>query len=172
MEKTQEDWIAEAQVLGKQMFSEFLDVLKVEIDKAVNTESTVTLCLTQQDDPTLILPFQQATLSPLTDIANVLRPVARGIMISWGYEKLALIVPNMQPLDAAPMMRRALEAVSNHHFDGGKEYLTLSVGMASFPEHGLLAEELTVSALDALEAAQAAGGNCVVIAKGPASCEV
>ena len=58
MEKTQEDWIAEAQVLGKQMFSEFLDVLKVEIDKAVNTESTVTLCLTQQDDPTLILPFQ------------------------------------------------------------------------------------------------------------------
>ncbi len=165
MEKTQEQWVAEAQDIGKQIFAEFLERLQQEIDKAVANEEPLTLCLTQEDDQRMLLPFQQATLSPLADISNLLRVEIRGVQIQWGYEKMAFITPEREHVTVAPMVRNGLSAVSEHKFDGEKEHRTVSAGLASFPEHGLLAEELTSAALDALEAAQAAGGNCVMIAK-------
>lgn len=165
MEKTQEQWVAEAIDIGKQMFAEFLERLQKEIDKAVASEEPLTLCLTEEDDPRLILPFQQAEQSPLTDIANLLRVDVRGFLIQWGYEKLAFITPEREHVTVAPMVRNGLAAVANHQFKGEKEHLTVSAGLASFPEHGLIAEELAAAALEALEAAQAAGGNRVIIAQ-------
>jgi diguanylate cyclase (GGDEF)-like protein len=77
----------------------------------------------------------------------------------------AVLLPETEkePVEAhlAKIVRRVHE---RHLTDGGSDILTLSVGVAGFPEDGRTRDELLKSAHQALQTATFRGGNCVVLA--------
>jgi diguanylate cyclase (GGDEF)-like protein len=103
----------------------------------------------------------------LQSLADLLRSHTRptDITCRYGGEEFILVLPDTNLEIAgrrAEELRKAFE-VMVINFQGKNLQATISMGIASFPEHGNTVEELTMQADQALYAAKTAGRNRVVI---------
>ncbi|WP_419741409.1 diguanylate cyclase [Ruegeria sp.] len=88
-----------------------------------------------------------------------------------GGEEFMLILPDNTPDDAvtrAETLRQAVEAVSVRYGDKSLPRITISVGVAHYPAHGTMPQDLMRAADDALYSAKDNGRNQVRVASGHA----
>ncbi|NVO54562.1 diguanylate cyclase [Rhodobacteraceae bacterium B1Z28] len=86
-----------------------------------------------------------------------------------GGEEFTLILPDNTPEDAmtrAEKLRQAVEAVSVRYGEKSLPRITISVGVAHYPAHGTMPQDLMRAADDALYAAKDKGRNQVQVACG------
>ncbi len=105
----------------------------------------------------------QAGDETLRQLAQLLAGEARGedVVCRYGGEEFLVLLPGMPgvaALERAERWRRAFSAIELWS-GGGRIALSLSVGLAFFPQHGRSAEELVRAADLALYRAKAAGRN-------------
>ena len=93
----------------------------------------------------------------LTSARREIDPVART-----GGEEFALILPDTSEREAYLVSERMRTAVQ-HHFADADVPLTMSFGLASFPDHGPSVEALLAAADQALYAAKELGRNRTVV---------
>lgn len=89
-----------------------------------------------------------------------------------GGEEFILILPDNTPDDAltrAERLRQAVEAVTVRYGEKALPRITISVGVAHYPAHGTMPQDLLRAADDALYAAKDKGRNQVQVAKGATS---
>jgi diguanylate cyclase (GGDEF)-like protein/putative nucleotidyltransferase with HDIG domain len=100
----------------------------------------------------------------LVRIAETLGSAKRQIdsVARTGGEEFALILPDTSETGALLVAERVRAAVERD-FAGQLEELTLSLGVACYPEHGTTADELLVAADQAMYAAKQLGRNRAVI---------
>jgi diguanylate cyclase (GGDEF)-like protein len=92
---------------------------------------------------------------------SVLRPC--DIAGLYGGDEAIIAFPETALDDAARLADQLRITVAERHFEhAGKEFsVTISQGLAQFPDHGQTVEDLIAAADGALYAAKAAGRNCV-----------
>jgi len=105
----------------------------------------------------------------LVQVANVLRASCRQVdlVFRYGGEEFAVIMPGTDKQVALRVAERIRDRISTHVFvtkenrplDFG---LTVSIGIASFPEDGISDIDLILAADQALYAAKQRGRNCIV----------
>jgi len=86
------------------------------------------------------------------------------IVCRYGGEEFAIILPQIsreRGLDVAEKLRRNIES---WHFPGIARPVTISVGLASAPQNGILRDEVVAAADAALYEAKQSGRNSVVLA--------
>ncbi|MDP3538155.1 MAG: EAL domain-containing protein [Azonexus sp.] len=102
--------------------------------------------------------------SVLVRTADVVGAMVRSneVLARLGGDEFAIIVPGANLSSAQSMAERLIEAVSQmiFEFNGRRLGLTISLGIALFPEHGETAEELVSHADAAMYQAKHAGKNC------------
>ena len=98
---------------------------------------------------------------------SVLRPF--DIAGLYGGDEAIVVFPETGLADASALAERLRVVVAGHRFEhGGHEFsVSISQGLAQFPDHGRTVEELIASADAALYAAKAAGRNRVETASLP-----
>jgi diguanylate cyclase (GGDEF)-like protein len=106
----------------------------------------------------------------LIEVAGILRRNMREteIVTRYGGEEFALILPQTRAEDALVPAERVRRLVEEHPFaptDGTPLSVTISVGVAGYPEHAAAPEELLQQADAALYAAKEEGRNRVRIAR-------
>lgn len=90
---------------------------------------------------------------------------ASDVACRFGGDEFFLILPECtmeEALRRADAMRRGTEEMAFHPSDARSERVTLSFGVAAFPENGSSREELLAAADKALYAAKRSGRNCVI----------
>ncbi|MGF1664080.1 MAG: diguanylate cyclase, partial [Kineosporiaceae bacterium] len=107
----------------------------------------------------------------LTELARRLSRCVRDIdtVARYGGEEFCLVLPETSPEGAEVVARRVLAAVSGEPFvapGGPPLHVTVSVGVAAFPEHGRTGGEVMRAADRALYAAKRTGRDKVVVASG------
>ncbi len=105
----------------------------------------------------------------MRELGALLRTKVRGgdIACRYGGEEFVLILPEATQPDARQRMESLREAVKQlrvRHEDRLLDTLTLSIGVAAFPEHGHSVEAVLKAADHALYRAKAEGRDCVVTA--------
>ncbi|WP_170343699.1 sensor domain-containing diguanylate cyclase [Ruegeria atlantica] len=86
-----------------------------------------------------------------------------------GGEEFMLILPDNSPEDAmtrAEQLRQAVEAVTVRYGEKALPRITISVGVAHYPAHGTMPQDLMRAADDALYVAKDKGRNQVYVASG------
>ena len=106
----------------------------------------------------------------LREVAAVLRRSVRDVDLCgrYGGEEFVVILPQT-PLDGAKLVaERVREAVAMRGFElrGERREITVSLGVATAPEHGMEARALIGAADEALYASKQAGRNRVTLAGG------
>nr|WP_170759283.1 diguanylate cyclase [Ruegeria lacuscaerulensis] len=89
-----------------------------------------------------------------------------------GGEEFMLILPDNTPDDAvtrAEQLRQAVEAVAVRYGEKSLPRITISVGVAHYPAHGTMPQDLMRAADDALYSAKDRGRNQVQVAGTPAA---
>jgi diguanylate cyclase (GGDEF)-like protein len=87
----------------------------------------------------------------------------------WGGEEFIAILPEQDAMEAVVIAEALRSAVAKHSFTiGGGMHLTCSIGVASFPTHGLQMETLLQSADTAMYGAKRLGRNQVRVIDDPA----
>ncbi|UWQ23623.1 sensor domain-containing diguanylate cyclase [Leisingera aquaemixtae] len=84
-----------------------------------------------------------------------------------GGEEFTLILPGVPPEDAltrAELLRQAVEEITVRYGEKTLPQITISAGVAHYPAHGLLPQDLLRAADEALYAAKAKGRNQVCVA--------
>jgi diguanylate cyclase (GGDEF)-like protein len=107
----------------------------------------------------------------LTELARRLARCVRDIdtVARYGGEEFCLVLPETSPEGAEVVARRVLAAVSGEPFPapgGPPLHVTVSVGVAAYPEHGRTGGEVMRAADRALYAAKRTGRDKVVVAAG------
>jgi diguanylate cyclase (GGDEF)-like protein len=90
---------------------------------------------------------------------------SENMVCRYGGEEFAIIVPEIGAEAAGEMAERLREIVEQTNFDDGKDHkfkITISIGVAAFPESAGTLEQLTKSADIALYAAKEGGRNRVL----------
>ena len=105
--------------------------------------------------------------SVLKQIAAVLRSTVREIdlVAKYGGDEFLLILPHTRQdgaAAAAERVRRAVEATAFPGIAAGE--MTCSIGISTFPDHGVAPEALLAAADEALFAAKRAGRNRIAVA--------
>lgn len=105
----------------------------------------------------------------LKKVATTLRRCLRqaDVLARFGGEEFVVLLPQVSSdgaVDSAERIRASLER-SGIHPGGPRKRVTMSIGLAMFPEHGESAESLLRAADEALYAAKERGRNCVVRAE-------
>lgn len=115
----------------------------------------------------------------LRELGAVLPRFFRGedVVARWGGDELIVGMYGLAEPDACECLGDFVEEVRGRRFDDGTIAVTLSVGVASYPTHGTVVEELYRAADAALSLAKAEGRDRVVPAgreldHGPASVDV
>ncbi|KAA2261354.1 diguanylate cyclase [Solihabitans fulvus] len=108
----------------------------------------------------------------LVEIAARLRGAARAedVLARYGGEEFALLVPDTSQDELPGIAERLRHRVARGPIAVAQDYwvaVTVSVGTASFPEHGVSPSELVATADRALYAAKAAGRDRIVVGDGP-----
>ncbi|MFY0310267.1 diguanylate cyclase [Leisingera sp. D0M16] len=83
-----------------------------------------------------------------------------------GGEEFTLILPGATPEDAvtrAELLRQQVEEITVRYGEKNLPRITISAGVAHFPRHGLIPQELLRAADDALYAAKAKGRNQICV---------
>ena len=105
----------------------------------------------------------------LKEVANLLKNSLRetDIICRFGGDEFAYLLPFSMSTDAKVVAERIKKNIQNYKFLKGmvddEVYLTLSIGIASFPEHGNSEEEILSKADNALFLAKSMGKNKIVI---------
>lgn len=106
----------------------------------------------------------------LRGVAAHLHAVARGRgrAYRWGGgDELVALLVNHTAVEAVAAAERMRSAVAAHRFESIGRAVTISIGVAAYPEGGADAAVLRGHADDALRAAKRAGKNCVVAYAAP-----
>jgi diguanylate cyclase (GGDEF)-like protein/PAS domain S-box-containing protein len=109
----------------------------------------------------------------LRELGSLLQSQVRGsdIACRYGGEEFAVILPDA-PLAAAQeradAIRKSVKHIDLKHHGQALGAITLSIGVAVFPDHGEAPYSLVRTADQALYRAKAAGRDCVVLAETPA----
>ena len=114
----------------------------------------------------------QAGDQVLTKVADVLRDSVREIDCAarYGGEEFVVLLPETGAAGAADVAERIRSRLAQESFSGGA--ITLSIGVAEFPEHGENPETLIAGADAALYRAKREGRDRVILANGvPAGVE-
>lgn len=109
----------------------------------------------------------------LRGVARVLRTTARGTdtVARYGGEEFAILMEETGPSGAHRIAERIREALAKEHFgpEDASFCKTVSVGVATFPEHGDEPEHLIACADDALYQAKRQGRDRITLYRGPTS---
>jgi len=154
----------------------FLEALGLELNRARRHERSCALILADVDD------FRQYNESHgqllgdevLRTMAQLLQVHSRSstVVARFGGDEFALLVPEIPPEGALTFAETLGRAAATHHFPGGEAQpegrLTLSLGVAVYPEAGTDALQLTEAAAAALEMAAENGRNSVSVWEGSA----
>ena len=103
----------------------------------------------------------------LHEVASLIKKSLResDIICRFGGDEFAYLLPYTTSLEAKTIAERIKNKVSKHKFlkEDGPVYITLSIGIASFPEHGNNAEEILQKADAALFYAKEKGRDKIVV---------
>ena len=107
----------------------------------------------------------------LRAVGSVLEQACDGDLVACrpGGEEFTLILPGLSHEDVitkAELLRQGIEDVVVRYGDKSLPRITISVGVAHYPAHGAMPQDLLRAADDALYEAKAKGRNQVCIAKG------
>ena len=105
----------------------------------------------------------------LRTVADYLKSAIRGgdLACRFGGEEFVVILPKASLADAvqrADALRDGLRTLSDPAGSVGIPSMTISVGVAAFPDHGATSDQILAAADKALYRAKAAGRNRVVVA--------
>lgn len=105
----------------------------------------------------------------LRELGSVFTSITRGgdIACRYGGEEFLLILTEASletGCERAAKLREQVANLQTHHRAETLRRITLSIGVAGFPEHGTSAAQIVKSADEALYRAKAAGRDCVVVA--------
>ncbi len=151
------------------------DVLNAELDRVRRYGGTCSVAMVDVDS------FKHyndtfghlAGDNALRELADVMRHEFRlhDMVSRYGGEEFALLMVNTGKANALPILERLRVDVQEHPFRGRdiqpSGRLTVSAGLASFPEDGTTYDELMKKADDALYEAKRAGRNRVCVARQP-----
>ncbi|MDB5808399.1 MAG: hypothetical protein JWN94_521 [Betaproteobacteria bacterium] len=103
----------------------------------------------------------------LRELAAVIRRIARSsdVACRHGGEEFLLLMPDATPAGTrykAEKLRQAVAAMALE-YDGHPLRITVSAGVAVYPDHGIDVDALLRAADEALYAAKGAGRNCVIM---------
>ncbi len=104
----------------------------------------------------------------LAEMAKVIRGMARetDLMFRYSGDEFAMLSPGIKCSEACVLAEKMRKAVESHHFPGlisGKGVLTISIGVACYPEHVADAETLAFCAELALLESKNKGRNAVTV---------
>jgi diguanylate cyclase (GGDEF)-like protein len=104
----------------------------------------------------------------LADIAALFKRTTRSIdyVARYGGDEFLLLLHEVASADAMLLADRVRSAVSTATFGSGDHKITVSIGVASYPEHGETAEAVLASADAGLYRAKRGGRNEIVLASG------
>jgi diguanylate cyclase (GGDEF)-like protein len=149
----------------------FQDQIRLEITKATDAQSPLSLIIVDVDH---FKGFNDRFGHPEGDrllfkVANFLQELIRnrGFVSRYGGEEFTVILPGFETLEAekiANEIRAKFERTSLAGPTSSPAFVTVSSGLASFPEHGANASELIEAADKALYQAKRQGRNQVAIA--------
>jgi diguanylate cyclase (GGDEF)-like protein/PAS domain S-box-containing protein len=110
----------------------------------------------------------------LQSVADLLRTFFRGddVACRWGGEEFAVVLPDSSPFHAATRadsLRREVKNLALRHRGASLATITLSVGVAAFPDHGSVASDLFKIADECLYQSKAAGRDCTTVGRREAS---
>ena len=104
----------------------------------------------------------------LADIAALFKRTTRSIdyVARYGGDEFLLLLHEVTSSDALLLADRVRSAVATATFGPGEHKVTVSIGVASYPEHGETAEAVIASADAGLYKAKRSGRNEIVLASG------
>jgi diguanylate cyclase (GGDEF)-like protein len=147
----------------------FLERLNAEVDRVRRYNLTFSLAMLDIDNFKLINDTHGHVLGDriLAEMGRLLRKSARAsdLAARYGGEEFVVMMPMTGGTQAQLAGERLRETVAGHTFPRRKK-LTVSVGLACYPEDGTNLEDLLRKADAALYEAKRSGRNCVVGAHG------
>jgi diguanylate cyclase (GGDEF)-like protein/PAS domain S-box-containing protein len=105
----------------------------------------------------------------LQSVADLLRKFFRGddVACRWGGEEFAVILPDSPPQHAASRadtLRGEVKSLALRHRNVALATITLSIGVAAFPEHASTSGDLFKIADECLYQSKSAGRDCITVA--------
>lgn len=146
--------------------------LESEIDRAIRYQRPLTLLVADLDFLREInnTHGHLAGDAVLAGIGDVLREQVRStdLPARFGGEEFVVLLPETLPSRGVQVAERIRRAVAERAFDCGhgigSVYVTVSIGLASFPADATSADDLLNVADEAVYKAKARGRNCVAVA--------
>lgn len=152
----------------------FQDALEGQIRRSVEQETPVGVILISVDPYRFFFKVygKDACQSLLQRISEFLQSHIRGgdIACRYGEEEFALILPGASPENTQKRARKIGEEVKRlwvPHTGERREIITLSLGVAGFPDHGSVVGEVETAAYRAMEQAKRDGFDRVALATRP-----
>lgn len=149
----------------------FQDQFRLELRKAADMKASLSLIILDVDH---FKSFNDRFGHPEGDrllfkVANLLQDfvATRGLVSRYGGEEFTVILPNIELNDALTIandIRRKFESTPMTGPSSSPAYVTASMGLAHYPQHGTEASELIEAADQALYQAKRQGRNQVAIA--------
>ncbi len=151
--------------------SYFFKMLKLQLERAKRYESTFSVIIFDVDhfksynDHNGHIHGSEA----LAKIGGIMKSVFRAsdILAKYGGDEFVVILPNTDRVGAFLAADRLRDTIENESFAGEENQpmgkITISVGVATFPEHGAGEEEILEKADRAMYLAKEAGRNRTVI---------
>jgi len=102
----------------------------------------------------------------LRSVSTILKQQLRKVdmVCRYGGEEFAIVVPETSGENALRVAEKLRRHVESHHFPGVPRPVTISIGVADYPTHGITRDEVVAAADSALYQAKQAGRNRVVAA--------
>jgi diguanylate cyclase (GGDEF)-like protein len=147
-------------------------VLDAEIDRAIRYQRPLTLLVCDLDFLREVNNMHGHLFGDvvIAGVADVLRGQLRSTDLAsrFGGEEFVVLLPETPPSRGVQVAERIRRAVAERAFPGPREapaiYVTISIGLASFPADATSGEELLNAADEAVYRAKAAGRNRVAVA--------
>jgi diguanylate cyclase (GGDEF)-like protein len=146
--------------------------LDAEIDRAIRYQRPLTLLVADLDFLRKVNNTygHLAGDAVLAGIGEVLNEQLRSTDLAarFGGEEFVVVLPETPPSRGVQVAERIRRAVAERAFERGRGldpiYVTVSIGLASFPADATMADELLNAADEAVYKAKAEGRNCVIVA--------